>query len=241
VPAKKLINWIELPYQEISKLNKDKVVIFAVGSIEPHGKHLPLGTDYFIPDMIAREVCKRTGSIYAPAIPYGLAQCWKKVKGTLTLRAETLADLVEDLIESFYDQGFRRFLIIDGHGDNYIGYDLAFYRLIKKYKDIILKSCCWYHKDFVTVSKKLKYDVMHADKAETEMILLYAKDLVIMKKARDYKCKLPISWVPDLKKLLPHCVCGEPTKANLKDAKKLFGNIVKVMCGVVRRLERSKN
>lgn len=238
--TKKLINWMELSYPQVAKLDREKVVIFTTGSIEPHGLHLPLGTDFFIPDMIVREVCKRTGSIYAPPIPYGLAQCWRNVKGTLWLRPGTLAALVEDLIESFYKHKFKRFLIIDGHGDNYAGYDLAFYRLIMKYEDIVLKNCRWYHKDFVTVNKKLKYDVIHADKAETEMVLLYEKDLVDMKKAKDYKCKWPISWVSDLKKLLPHCVCGEPTKANLKDAKKLFENVVRRMCKVVRKLERRK-
>lgn len=240
---KKLINWNNLAYTEAKKIDKEKVVVFVSGAIEPHGEHLPLGSDFFCPKVVAQEVCRRTGSIYGEEIPYGLSMAWNEAPGLVTIRAETLASLIEDLINSFYSQGFRRFLVIHGHGDNPIGIDLAFYHLIPEKRDIILKQVNWCHKDFTAVSKKLKYEVYHADKGETEMVMIYDPSLVKMKKAKDfkdYKKRLSTGWQADLMKVLPFTVGGEPSKANKRDAKLLFENVVVEICKVVRKLEKRK-
>ena len=53
-----------------------------------------------------------------PVIPYGLAQQWTAFPGTVTLRIETYLALIRDVLESIHRAGFRRILLINGHGGN---------------------------------------------------------------------------------------------------------------------------
>ena len=52
---------------------KGKIVILPVGSVEEHGRHLPLCTDSLQPENIAVEVAKKVGCLVAPALRYGVS------------------------------------------------------------------------------------------------------------------------------------------------------------------------
>ena len=45
-------NWINLTTEDISKLNRNTIIIVPFSAIEQHGPHLPLGTDKIILDKI---------------------------------------------------------------------------------------------------------------------------------------------------------------------------------------------
>jgi len=108
----------ELNWMGVGKyLQKEDRVILVLGACEQHG-YLSLMTDTKIPLAIADEASKQTGVLTAPALNFGISPSFADFTGTITLRVSTYLDTVEDMVRSLYRQGFRRFMLLNGHGGN---------------------------------------------------------------------------------------------------------------------------
>lgn len=98
-------------------LQQDNRVILVLGATEQHA-YLSLLTDVLIPDAIARAVADRAGILVAPALNFGVSGQFADFPGTLSLSKITFEAVVNELVESLLHQGFRRFLVINGHSGN---------------------------------------------------------------------------------------------------------------------------
>ncbi len=99
-------------------LTKSKSIMIPVGSIENHGKHMPLGTDTLIPNKIVELLEEKSDIMVAPTIPYGATNTIYGCTGTVTIGTDGLAMILTRVINSLYRYGFRRFLVLNGHGGN---------------------------------------------------------------------------------------------------------------------------
>ena len=106
-------NWMDIE----EYLKKDDRVIVVIGACEQHA-YLSLLTDVRIPLALADTISKETGVLIAPVVNFGISPYFLDYPGTISLRVSTLLSLVEDMISSLYRQGFRRFMILNGHGGN---------------------------------------------------------------------------------------------------------------------------
>ncbi len=98
--------------------NNDTVII-AVGSIESHGRHLPLGTDTLIPDRILELIEAQNDKIMiCPTIPYGATDSFMGFPGTVSLGTDVLYQVLEKVVMGMYKHGARKFIILNGHGGN---------------------------------------------------------------------------------------------------------------------------
>ncbi len=88
-----------------------------IGSCEQHA-YLSLLTDVKIPQALADAASEASGVLVAPVLNFGSSPYFLAYPGTLSLRISTLLDVVEDIIRSAHSQGFRRILILNGHGGN---------------------------------------------------------------------------------------------------------------------------
>ncbi|MGQ9515481.1 MAG: creatininase family protein, partial [Thermoproteota archaeon] len=110
-------------YNTTEDLANSKVdtAIVPIGSIEQHGPHLPLGTDWMIAEEVAKRVAEKLGNCYLlPAIPYSNSQEHLDFPGTVSLKPSTLAQVVRDIVMSLYLNGLKKIIIIQGHGGNWI-------------------------------------------------------------------------------------------------------------------------
>ena len=98
-------------------LRRDDRIVLPLGSTEQHA-YLSLETDNIIAERIAAEAAEPLGIPVLPVLPYGLTQGFVAFPGSPTLRLETYAAVLRDLLDSLHGQGFRRFLIVNGHGGN---------------------------------------------------------------------------------------------------------------------------
>jgi len=91
--------------------------IIPLGSIEEHGPHAPMG-DYAAIDAIAGRTGELSGDLVVPTMPFGYSEYFRHYPGTITLRPETLAAVVEDTVNCLLGHGLRRIVIFNGHAGN---------------------------------------------------------------------------------------------------------------------------
>jgi creatinine amidohydrolase len=110
------LNWMQVE----EYLSRDDRVVLPIGSTEQHG-YLSLETDNILAERVSAEAAEPLGVLVLPALPYGLTPNFAAYPGSPTLRLETFIAVLRDLLDSLLGQGFRRFLVVNGHGGNLPG------------------------------------------------------------------------------------------------------------------------
>ena len=120
MPRARDLNWMQVE----EYLRADDRVVLPLGSTEQHG-FLSLETDNILAEGVSAEAAEPLGVLVLPVLAYGLTPSFAAYPGSPTLRLETFAAVLRDLLDSLHGQGFRRFLLVNGHGGNIAGGSLA--------------------------------------------------------------------------------------------------------------------
>ncbi|UBV44296.1 creatininase family protein (plasmid) [Deinococcus taeanensis] len=106
-------NWMQVEQY----LQRDDRCVLPLGSTEQHA-YLSLCVDNILPERLAREAAAPLGVPVFPVVPYGVTPYFRAYPGSVTLRVSTYLAVVRDLLDGLHEQGFRRILIVNGHGGN---------------------------------------------------------------------------------------------------------------------------
>ena len=98
-------------------LKRDDRCVLPTGSTEQHAG-LSLCVDNILAEKVAADAAESTGVPVFPPVNYGLTPYFMAYPGTVTLQTETYVALLCDILGSLADTGFRRILIVNGHGGN---------------------------------------------------------------------------------------------------------------------------
>ena len=108
----------DLSWFDVEKyLKNDDRLILVLGACEQHG-YLSLLSDSKIPMALADSASQQSGVLIAPVVNFGISPYFMDYPGTMSLRASTFLEIVEDLVRSAHHHGFKRILILNGHGGN---------------------------------------------------------------------------------------------------------------------------
>jgi creatinine amidohydrolase len=108
----------DLNWRDVEEyLTQDDRCVLPFGSTEQHAG-LSLCVDAILAERVAVEAAEPLGVPVYPAMPFGLAPYFAAFPGSVSLRVETLLAVARDLIGSVARAGFRRILIVNGHGGN---------------------------------------------------------------------------------------------------------------------------
>src|SRR5512137_2025090 len=107
------LNWMDVE----NYLKHDDRLLLVIGACEQHA-YLSLLTDIKVPLALADAASQATGVLVAPPLNFGVSPYFLAYPGTLSLRTSTLSAVVEDIVRSAYGHGFRRILVVNGHGGN---------------------------------------------------------------------------------------------------------------------------
>ena len=113
------MQWEYLTSDEFSSAVQDTgVCIIAMGVVERHGTHLPLGTDYLSGHAIACLAAEKERAVVFPPFYFGQIYEARCFAGTLTIRPTLLFDLVQSILDEIGRNGFRKIIIFNAHGGN---------------------------------------------------------------------------------------------------------------------------
>jgi len=187
------LNWFDID----EYLQREDRLILVIGSCEQHG-YLSLLTDVKIPAALADAASEKTGVLVAPALNFGCSPYFLGFPGTLSLRVSTLLDAVEDIVKSAFQSGFRRILVMNGHGGNEPA-RARLYELINSLVGLRIAWYSWWQSHSVQqISEKYNLKGSHANWIETypftkvadlpagEKLPAYISDLPNSEQARQY-------------------------------------------------------
>src|SRR6184192_3277843 len=98
-------------------LKRDDRCVLPLGSTEQHA-YLSLSVDSILAERIAMEAAEPLGVPVFPVLAYGITPYFRAFPGSITLRVDTDMSIVRDILDAMAEQGFRRILIVNGHGGN---------------------------------------------------------------------------------------------------------------------------
>ncbi len=171
------------------RLKENDVLLLPVGSTENHGASAPYGEDTYLETRICEQIAEETGCTVAQPIWYGSHPYHHLgMPGTIMIPEETLADYLVYVFAGFWNAGFRKIIVVNGHGQDYV-IPLAIHKFGKKFQvpGIIMYYHFWNGaKELLnTKDKGGPFDTpfIHADECEQSYSLALFPELCEMEYA----------------------------------------------------------
>lgn len=176
----------ELSWPQVNDLPRDIPVVFPVAAMEQHGHHLPVSTDSVLLGEIVRRVAERLDRrvLIAPLQWLGNSDHHLDFVGTLSAGPRLYLDMLTGFLDNFISHGFRRLVLLNGHGGNIVPIQQVVFEVRQRYRsrgDLLLLGTTYWtlggrpHE----VDPSIKQDRMgHACEWETSMMLRIAPRLV---------------------------------------------------------------
>jgi creatinine amidohydrolase len=178
-----------LTFKEVDALDREKtLVLIPFGSMEQHGPHIPNGQDTMVATTITEAALEKTGDeisvLVLPAIPIGHSPEHMDYPGTLTFSAETYLAVIKDICTSVAHHGFKKIVLVNGHGGNPPAMTAASFDLRWTHGLHIFLFNAWAFIPFMT-EDQLKREApknidFHGGELETSVMLALDPELVNM-------------------------------------------------------------
>lgn len=210
---------------EITK-NNPEMAIIPVGSLEQHGPHLPVMTDWAIASELGMRVAKEMNAFLLPALPISTCREHMGKKGSVWMEPITFYQMMTDIILSLKTQGFKKVAILQCHGGIFVMTPLV-RDLNAKYNPDLMVAVL----DGGTFAGKLREEgileskmELHAGESETSRMLAIAPETVHMELAVDCVPAVPRPYLSygSIFRASPSGVWGTPSLASAKKGEKIF-------------------
>jgi creatinine amidohydrolase len=108
----------EMSWSEVEAyLKRDDRAVLPLGSTEQHAG-LSLSVDSILAEKVATDAAEPLGIPVFPVLAYGITPYFLGYPGSISLRVETYVRIIRDILDGLRASGFKRILIVNGHGGN---------------------------------------------------------------------------------------------------------------------------
>lgn len=181
-----LMRLSDLTWPATAQLAPTHPIIFPIAAVEQHGRHLPLFTDTFLLDEVLRRalIKLRDPIVVAPTLWLGNSHHHLDYAGTLSASPRVYLDLLGDLIENALTHGFRRIVLLNGHGGNIVPASQAIFEARQRHRGhpdlLLLSATYWQLAEGIHAEDSgfVQGAMGHACEWETSMIMRLRPDLV---------------------------------------------------------------
>jgi creatinine amidohydrolase len=173
------LSWVDVA----AHIARDPRMIVPVGALEQHGPHLPLGSNVLIARRLAVDLSQEFNILRAPTIYYGVnVKGAQQYAGTATLRQKTLHRSLNELLASWEQHGITEFIAITAH--RHEPHLDALATLITRRARVRVVSV--WDVD-ITDLLETQPGPLHADEAETSLMMFLYPEAVKMERAKDFE------------------------------------------------------
>jgi creatinine amidohydrolase len=258
VPVK--YRYEEFTWPEVKlAVSNQRVVVLPVGTVEQHGPHLPLITDVLTASEMSRLAVERISeeAVLMPPVFYSFNEHHLDFPGTIAVEGPTIINYVTDIGRSLAHHGFRKILLVNGHGSNVPFLDIAA-RNITNRTDAICAMASWWSlipRELLRDLRESEYPggMAHGCELETSVLLYLRGDLVQMNHAqKDMPVQKSEFFYWDLERPSPICfqeffsrysktgTLGDPTKATLDKGRRFTEATVDALVRLIRDFRARK-
>lgn len=180
-----ILRLADLTRERVGELAPHRLAVLPTASIEQHGPHLPVGTDTFLCEAVVTGAAQRAASeiVVAPTLRYGDSAHHFPFPGVITLSSASYAAAVGELCDSLWRSGFRRLAVINGHGGNDPGNEIAARDLVHRgEREVTIAAAAYW--DIARPALVAETDLPsalipgHAGRFETALMLVVRPELV---------------------------------------------------------------
>jgi creatinine amidohydrolase len=226
------LSWPEMN----TAIGEQRCVLLPTGATEQHGPHLPLDVDAFLAHSVCLEAGRRAPEriLVLPPVSYGLNLHHIDFPGTIHIEPETFVAFCLDITKSLAYHGFRKILVVNGHGSNSPLIDLVARKTVLTTESLCAAvnyfTLAWESFENIRESQTLA----HADEFETSLYLHLAPERVRMDKAvadndvqgrylsSDSTSAYPVRFYDYWGRWTSSGVHGDPTKATPEKGRQIF-------------------
>jgi creatinine amidohydrolase len=113
------MQWEKLTAEEFARAVRDTdVCVIAMGVLEKHSEHLPLGTDYLVSHFIACRAAEKAAAVVFPPFYFGQIYEARCFPGALAVKPTMLIELIQSVFDEIGRNGFTKIVVYNGHGGN---------------------------------------------------------------------------------------------------------------------------
>lgn len=178
------MRFAELTAPAIRDLSRDGTLVIApIAACEQHSRHLPVFTDSILCAAVAEGLEKRLPdqTLLLPVLWWGASDHHLPFGGTLTATLPTYETVLVELLAPLLRDGFRRILLLNGHGGNIDSLHVALRRLNVEFPNAILTGAAYWEiaaEELAALCEGPRKNMGHACEIETSMVLALRPDLV---------------------------------------------------------------
>jgi len=232
------------------RLAETDLALLPVGAVEQHGPHLPLDTDAFDADWLARAAaaaCTAPRPLVLPVIPFGVSYHHDDFPGTISVTPDNLSRMVYDVGMSLARHGVTKLLIINGHGGNTPALKFAAQRI----------NCDAHIFTAVDTGESSDADIaevvatrsdVHAGEEETSTTMAIRPELVQLDAASafvpefssrylDFSSRRSVEWYARTEKISPTGVLGDPTQASAEKGVRIWEIMIRNLVAFIEQLK----
>lgn len=221
------MRFAEMTAPEIRELSRDGTLLLApIAACEQHGRHLPVFTDSMLCAAVSQgvEAALPDQVLLLPVLWLGASEHHLPFGGTLTASLPIYETLLVELLRPLLREGFRRALIVNGHGGNIDPLHVALRRLDAEFPQAILTGAAYWEiaeHELAALCQGPRKTMGHACEIETSMILHLRPDLVRRDRITDDPDTTPAYlrdtfWARDFARRTDHGAVGYPEQADAR-------------------------
>jgi creatinine amidohydrolase len=238
---------------------QNRVAVLPVGTVEQHGPHLPLVTDVLTAAEMSRRAVERVpeNAILLPPVYYSFNEHHMDFPGTIAVQGETVIRYVTDIGVSLARHGFRKVLLVNGHGSNVPFLDIAA-RNITVQTEAICAMVSWWSlipRSVISELRESEYPggMAHGCELETSVLLYLRPDLVQLEKAErdmhfasseffywDLERPSPVVFQEWFSRYSKTGTVGDPTKATKAKGEQFVNAVVERMVALIQEFRERK-